>query len=1096
MRMQPMRLVLMLVLSVLVGRAALGQMVTATLNGVVSDSAGAAIPKAQIQIQNVNTGMKMVSETDNAGLYSIAQLPSGSYALTVTRTGFRKSVQTGIVLTIGQIATLNVALQVGDVKETVTVTADAELINVTTADLSAVVNQAAVEELPLNGRDPSSLVLLTTGTTNVLNTGGGWMQSSNAFPDETGASSGGGRQGSTYYLLDGAPNMDPYLELAAPFPNSDATQEFRVISTNFDAQYGFSPNAVVTVQTRSGTNTLHGGVFEFIRNNDLNAANFFSHAIDTLKRNQFGGYLGGAARRDKLFFFVNYQGTRATQAAATNSTYTPTSAMLSGDFSAVKTSLGMAFNQTGMSYNTINPSRFNSAALTIAKTALPLGDDAATGLTNYVGPAAKYPYDEGTARIDYVVNARQRLFLRSFVQYYEQKGGNVKGNLLALADDEPGEYYNEVLNHNWTVSDSLVNNLNLFYSQMSIKDSQMALDSSGNAVCWSRYINVSEIPNHCYLEGLTVNNGFSSNWDEPVAERRSTWGLSDQIIKTMKKHTLSAGVDVHKQFAQENTDYPTTPIITFDGAYTGFGLADFLMGYVSTYEQGAGEIASVKGWQFGFFAQDQYRVAPNLTLTVGLRWDPNFPPASTGGRGAALHPGQQSLKYPNAPLGVVFPGDDGVDDALMPTSYRYFQPRIGLSYQPSRLPHTALRAGFGMFTGPLPYANYNHVSDLAPFSPTFLINGSTTTPVDLSNPWSSFAGGNQFASNNWASLTHRPASSSAFQTPMDLPAIFSNNFRLGMTQSWSISIEQQLTPNTAMHVAYIGSQSYHQAVIVDQNPGHNNVRTKYGDTSTIAARNLLGQVLADVSSGTSPYHSLQIGFDKHMSHHFQVQSNFTWSKVLDSASNGNISNGGSYPGITNPYDGQLKYNKGISDMNVPFISVTNFIYTTPALQGWNPVLKHVLGSWEISSIYTLQSGRPFGISGGNGNNNSGALQYHDRADVVPGVAPQAHTGNRSNWLKHYVNAAAYTQNATGTFGNSGRNIFKAPYVNTADSAIIKNWRVQDRYGVQFRWEFFNTFNHVSFGTPNADISSGSFGQITSVGPIAPRVMQGGLKVNF
>jgi hypothetical protein len=264
--MQTMRLVLMLFLSILIGRAADGQIVTATLNGVVSDSAGAAIPNAQVQILNVNTGMKMIAETNGSGLYSIAQLPSGSYALTVTRAGFRKSVQTGIVLTIGQIATLNIVLQVGDVKETVTVTADAELINVTTADLSAVVNQAAVEELPLNGRDPSSLVLLTTGTTNVLNTGGGWMQISNAFPNETGASSGGGRQGSTYYLLDGAPNMDPYLELAAPFPNSDATQEFRVISTNFDAQYGFSPNAVVTVQTRSGANVFHGGLFEFLRN--------------------------------------------------------------------------------------------------------------------------------------------------------------------------------------------------------------------------------------------------------------------------------------------------------------------------------------------------------------------------------------------------------------------------------------------------------------------------------------------------------------------------------------------------------------------------------------------------------------------------------------------------------------------------------------------------------------------------------------------------------------------------------------------------------------------------------------------------------------
>jgi hypothetical protein len=1091
-----MRLWLIAIIACFVGEVAGGQIVTATLNGIVSDSGGAAIPKAQIQVQNVNTGMKLTTESNSTGLYSVSQLPSGSYAVTVTRSGFRKSVQTGIVLTIGQVATLNIPLQVGDVKETVTVTANAELINVTTADLSAVVNSAAIEELPLNGRDPSSLVLLTTGTTNILNTSGGWLQSSNAFPDETSASSGGGRQGSTYYLLDGAPNMDPYLELAAPFPNSDATQEFRVISTNFDSQYGFSPNAVVTVQTRSGTNAFHGGVFEFLRNNDLNAKNFFSHSVDTLKRNQFGGFIGGPIRKDKLFFFVNYQGTRATQAAATNSTYTPTTAMLSGDFSAVTTKLGMTFNQSGMSYNTIDSSKFNQAALTIAKTALPLGGDAATGLTNYVGPAAKYPYDEGTGRIDYTINDKQRIFLRSFVQYYEQKGGNVKGNLMALADDEPGEYYNEVFGHNWTINDSTVNNLNIFYSQMDIKDSQIALDTNGDAVCWSRYINVNEIPNHCYLEGITVNNGFSSNWDEPVAERRSTFGLSDQIIKTLKNHTISAGIDVHKQFAQENTDYPTTPIITFDGSYTGFGLADFLMGYVSTYEQGAGEIASVKGWQLGLFAQDQYRVKPNLTVTLGMRWDPNLPPASTGGRGAALHPGQQSTKYPNAPLGVVFPGDSGLDNALMPTSYGYYEPRIGISYQPAKLPHTAFRAGFGLFTGPLPYANYNHASDLAPFSPTFLVNGTTTTPVDLSNPWASFSGGNQFASNNWASLTTKPASTSTFQTPMDLPAIFSNNFKLGMTQSWSFSVEQQLTSSTAIHIAYIGSESYHQAVIVDQNPGHSNTRTKYGDTSTIATRNLLGQVLADVSSGTSPYHSLQIGLDKHMSHNFQVQSNFTWSKVLDISSSGNISNGGSYPGIANPYDDQLKYNKGISDMNVPLISVTNFIYTTPALSNRNSILKQVLGSWEISSIYTLQSGKPFSISGGNGNNNSGALQYHDRADAVAGVSPNVRSGNRSNWLKHYVNSAAFTENASGTFGNSGRNIFKAPYVNTADSAIIKNWKIQDRYVVQFRWEFFNTFNHVSFSTPNTDVSSGSFGQITSIGPIAPRVMQGGLKLTF
>ena len=1074
----------------------LAQNTSATLNGVVSDSGGAVIPSAQIQIQNVNTNAKQLTETSSSGVYSVTQLPPGQYSVTVQKTGFQKSVQTGITLTVGQVATLNISLVVGDVKETVTVTANAELINVTTADLSAVVNEASVQELPLNGRDPSSLVLLTTGTTNILNTGGGWLQTSNSFPDETGASSGGGRQGSTYYLLDGGSHMDPYQELAAPFPNADATQEFRVISTNFDAQYGFSPNAVVSIQTKSGANSFHGGVFEFLRNNDLNAANYFSHGVDSLKRNQFGGYAGGPIRKDKLFFFANYQATRSSSAASANDTKTPTAAMLRGDFSAVTTELGGPFKTVNGVKNQVDTSLFSNAAYTMATTALPLGEIAATGEVNYTGPSVKKDYDEGTARLDYTINDKQRLFIRNFIQYYRQIGGSVKGNLMAIEDNSPGEYYDEAIGHNWTINSSTVNNLTLFYSQMSINDSAESLDKNGEAVCWSRYITtINEIPSHCYLEGINVSNGFSSNWDEPVAERRSTWGLSDQFTKTFKNHTITAGVDLHKQFAQENTDYPTTPIITFDGQYTGFGLADFLLGNVSAYEQGAGEIASVKGWQLGLYGQDQYRIKPNLTVTAGLRWDPNLPPASTGGRGAVFNPGQQSTLYTNAPLGVVFPGDKGVNKSLMSTTYGYWEPRIGLSWQPARLPHTAIRAGFGLFTGPMPYADYNHVADLAPFSPTFILSGTTSTPVSLENPWASYSSKTS-PFPPFASLSYKPSSSTNFETPMTIPATFSNDFRLGITQSWSLSIEQQLTQNLAVHVAYIGSESYHQAIIVDENPGVNNVRTAYGDSTKTASRNLLGQVLADVSAGTSPYNSLQIGLDKRMSRGFQIQSNFTWSKVLDLSSNGDISDGGTYPAVDNPFN--LRYNRGISDLNVPFISTTNFIYTSPSLRNRNPLLKHFLGSWEVSTIYTLQSGRPFGISGGDGNNNSGALQYADRADVVQGVARNVHSGGRKNWLNHYVNNAAFQPNTSGAFGNSGRNIFTSPHINTADSAIIKNWKFQDRYGIQFRWEMFNTFNHTSFTTPNTDPSpsNSSFGEITAIGPIAPRVMQGGLKLTF
>ena len=271
------------------------QIAAATLTGTVSDSSGAAIPGASVTATNTGIGQatKVVSTAD--GTYTLAALQPGSYSVTVSKDGFTTSKQDGLVLTVGQTATLKAVLQVGSTTETVTVSADGALIDQSTAQLSNLVGEHAIKELPLNGRDPASLVLLSPGITNVLNApnGSGSLQTTNAFPDETGASANGGRQGSTYYLLDGVQNLDTYLLLAAPFPNADATQEFRVITNNFDAQYGFAPGAVVTIQTKSGTNQFHGGVFEFLRNNDLNAGNYFSHAVDPLKRNQFGGYLGG-----------------------------------------------------------------------------------------------------------------------------------------------------------------------------------------------------------------------------------------------------------------------------------------------------------------------------------------------------------------------------------------------------------------------------------------------------------------------------------------------------------------------------------------------------------------------------------------------------------------------------------------------------------------------------------------------------------------------------------------------------------------------------------------------------------------------------------
>jgi outer membrane receptor protein involved in Fe transport len=786
---------------------------SAVLSGTVTDATGAAVPAAHVTLTNIDTNLALSAISNNSGLYRFPTVPPGHYTIAAEGKGFQKFQQSGITITVSQQATLDIALQVGSESQTINVEAGAPLINTTNAEVSNTVGEHAIRELPLNGRDPSSLVLLSPGVINVLNTGAGTLQGETTFPNESGASAGGGRQGSTLYLLDGVPNMDTYMSLSAPSPNADATGEFRVISNNFDAHYGFSPGAVVSIDTKGGSNAFHGGAFEFLRNSALNSADYFSKKVDPLKRNQFGGFLGGPLKRDRLFYFANYQGTRQSTTATSNSTNTPTVAMLNGDFSAVPTTL-----KGGFVNNRIDPALFDPAAVQIAKTALPQGQDPASGLTYYTAPASVEKYDEGTGRLDYAPNDRHRLTLRSYIQYYNRGESSTPGNILAINPGKQGKFYNEVLNHTWTISPSLVNALSLFWNQMHVYNGGTQLDSAGNAFCLSKYINVSEPAGICYSEGLNASGGFSTPYSELTDEMRRSWGFSDSITKTIGNHTISAGADLWHQRAREQTYYPANPIIGFTGSSTGFGLADFLLGRVGTFTQGAGEIADVSGNLLGAFGQDQWRVRPNLTLTLGLRWDPNLAPASKDGRGAVYNPGQQSTKFPNAPNGLVFPGDKDVPDSLAKNTYGYWEPRIAVAYQWG--PRTAIRAGFGLFTAPLPYSAYNHVADVNPFSPTYTLNSGDVGPINFSNPWANFpstGGVSPFPPFAYDNVP--PSSDAIFPAQTTVQAAFRPNFKLGMTQSWNVSIEQQFSNDLVMHLDYVGSQSYHQTLIIDAIPG-------------------------------------------------------------------------------------------------------------------------------------------------------------------------------------------------------------------------------------------------------------------------------------
>jgi hypothetical protein len=1072
------------------------------ISGVVTDTSGAVVPGATALIANQDTGTSRQVQADQAGEFLAPALEPGRYRITIQSAGFQTYVSEGIVLAIGQKANLKFPLTVGEEKQTVTVSGESGLIDTTSGDVSEVINQESITELPINGRDPSSLIFLTAGITNVLASPIGLSPGGTAFPNEINASAGGGRQGSTFFLLDGSPNMDTYLPETAPFPNADATEQFSV-TTNFDARYGYAPGAVVSIKTRSGANDFHGGLFEFLRNNDLNAKNYFAKTADTLKRNQFGGYIGGPILKNRLFFFANYQGTRQHYASQYNQESTPTQAMLNGDFSAVAAA-GITLNSTpytgkpnlfstiGGKPGQIDPANFSPAAVRIAKTALPLGQVPATGQVNFISPEQILNFDEGTARIDYTINDKHRLYLRNFTQWEEQPSASINGNLTAVQDAQQGRDYNLVMGHDWIINKSTVNEATIFWTELYVNSYAVPTDSSGNAVCMSKYIAVNDIPGHCYLEGLSTS-GFGSGYNALQVENRHSFGLNEDFTKTIGLHNISIGGNIWRQFAQENADYPAAPIESFSN-YTGFGLADYLLGYLSGFTQGAGEIASVKGWQLGLFVQDQYRIRPNFTITAGLRWDPNLPPSTPGGgRGAAFRPGQKSQRFVNAPVGLVFPGDAGVNAALMPTSYGYYQPRIGFSWQPAALPHTAIRGAFGMFTGPLPYSTYNHTADIAPFSPVYNLNATPGTgfTIPFDKPWSTYATTN-FTSPfpPFASTGYQPPANSPILGPVSVEAVFASNFKAVMTQSWDLAIDQQFTKDIALHVAYVGKESYHLGTIIDQNPGIYSTNTAVSGLRTTYPQ--FNQIDEETSLGTSPYQSLQVSVEKRFSHGFQARSNFTWSKVIDLSATGNIAVQG---GLSNPFN--IRFNRGISQLNVPYVSTTYFVYTVPALRNLGFVVRQILGGWELSGIVNAYSGQPFGICGcANGSNNSASQQGGDRANVVPGVPTHVHQGGQQHWLTQYLNPAAFTVNPPGTFGNTGRNPFIAPTINSSDAAFMKNWSVKERYGIQFRWEMFNVFNHPSFGGPNTDITSSNFGQINGTGAIAPRVMQAAVKLKF
>ena len=1050
----------------------------ATINGAVTDPTGALVPEAKVTITDVTTGQPRDVVTAADGGFTAPFLPVGEYSITVSHPGFKSKTQTGITLTTDQIATVNIVLEVGEVTQRIEVSAAAEMINTTTAALGQIVTSKSVVELPLNGRNPASLAFLAPGATDGTKTDLATPGQGSGMPTETAAEINGSRMGGVYYMLDGAQNMDIYFQTGNPMPNADATQEFRVLTNNFDAQYGFAPNGVVSVVTKSGTNEWHGEAFEFVRNDKLDAADFFSHVTDGLKRNQFGGSLGGPIKKDKAFIFGNLQITQERIKQFSSPAFVPSNAMLNGDFSYLLQGSSPVqlhdYNGTVFQNNQIPTSMFDPVSLALEKH-LPTTSDP-SGLLYVPGFPLVNDTREFTIKHDLYLSDKSHVSVRAFFQNYNSPP-NTNDDWLIAHRSWQARNQNYAGSWTYTFKPTLVNNFTFGYN----RDNSATL--SGVHTGWQA-LGASFVGPDPQNIGVVSTSGFG--WSEiNVVQQRHNYTIADTVSWTKGKHLVVAGVNVLTNYNLEQASWLADPLVNFNGEVTGSWYSDFLLGYQNEFDQGGGEYNKYGGIQWAGFGQDTIRLKPNVTLSVGVRWEPWFPPHSIpNSRTAVVWPGHQSTVYPNAPVGIVYTGDAGVQKGGYDSELSNLTPRVGIAWQPHALPNTSIRAAFGSFIVPYDFSYYNHIGSNAPFSPTFnIIYEQGGPPVTISNPWANFAGtGGKEPFPPFALSDYVPPSSVGFALPTAVPAAFTPNFVLPRQDSWNVSVEHQLGKDWLFRVAYVGNESYHLATAADLNPGFysaGGARILYQD---------YGNILTYQSEGTSSYNGLQISVEKRLSHGLQVTSNYAWSKTLDAASVSSISNTGSIP---DPYD--LRQNRGISDLNFVNIWSSTGVWNLPSLASQGKAVSSVLGNWELTGIITLSTGVPFSIQGGNGNNNSDSQEFGDRADLT-GQPLDVRQGPKSQWLTHYFNPTAFTYNAPGTWGNSARNLLKGPPFRNVDMMLAKNFPFKERYRFQFRWEMFNAFNTPSFGTPDTNPSDGAlFGNISGSNK-PPRIMQLAMKL--
>ncbi len=1045
---------------------------TTTLSGAVFDPSGAVVPNAPVSLVNTGTQFTKNTQTDDQGRFTFNLVPPGTYDVSITAAGFSPYTQRGITLDVNVPANLRINLSLQSANEHVTVTANAQMVDTETGTLRQVVSEKYINELPLNGRNAATLVYMAPGTV----AGKGSDTGTYANTSDTIAVSVNGTYGDQVsYKLDGATHQDNITNLNAIFPNPDALSEFSVETNNFDARYGGAGGAVVNIVTKSGSNAIHGAAFDYLRNGDLNARNFFAAQHDALKRNQFGASIGGPILKNKLFYFGSYQGTAINNVTYGNTAFVPTAAQRLGDFSGSSGSIVNPATKQKFSGNRI-PSDLLSPLATAILAKVPASADP-TGKLLYSVPSTIRSH-QALAKVDYNVGAHQ-ISGSFFYVRYSDPGWDAGQTLLNYKIGQLQTTHEYKISDTYTITPHLLNSLTV---------DGLSLDSTQTRTApFSIFdfgaINVTKPVAQFQETGISVTgySGWGSGGAQPPGEWiRDNVEISEMLTWVHGSHSMHMGAEITPWTRfDSSTGFQEEPVFNFNGSFSGNGLADFLLGRVNTFTQTAGKAKFTRGRELNAFFQDTWRVTSRLSLNLGLRWDPFLPYSDPVAQQVGGYiPGFQSQRFPNAPIGLAFAGDPGFPSAGLNSNWGNFSPRAGFSWSAIQGNHsTTVRGGWGMFYI-MPFARlYNNFVQNAPFSPSVSLFGVSFndpyTSADVVNPFPPFA-------------PVHPTASTTFSLPIQYQ-YFDPNWHLGHVNSYNFTIEHQLAANLIARIGYVGTQGRNLQYFEEQNPAI------YGPGATVSNTNARRHLAPNFASliqmtngGVSNYNSFQATLEKRFSRQLAFVANYTFSKSLDNQSVD------SQFTLSNPNPFDKNFNYGLSDFDTPHNFSLWTLWDLPRLTNSSRFVRAIAGGWEMTGIWTWRSGTPFSVTSGQDRSLSGVGQ--DRADLAgdPNLsAGRAH----DELISRYFNTTAFSLNAPGTFGTAPRNLLRNPRYFNVDCSLQKSVAMTERARLQIRGDFFNLFNNVHFNQPGANFSSTStFGKITSAGE--PRIVQLALKVIF